>query len=116
MARGSAFSSGTRPVKRCTAYAVTGCDGPWRFLIIHQLPGMGHLLLRQLPLTPEFNAAVFCGLDAGTSSLADKAPLQLRQYANHLPQCADCRRVGIDRLRKRTELDAAMLEIIVSSS
>ena len=111
-----AFFIRQAPGKRCTAYAVTGCDGPWGFLIIYQLPGMGHLLLRQLPLTPEFHAAGFCGLDAGTGSLADKAPLQLRQYANHLPHCAACRRVGIDRLRKRTELDAAMLEIIVSSS
>jgi len=65
--------SGQRSVKRRAANAVTGCDGLWRFVIADQLPGTGHMLGRQFPLTPEFHTTGFCGLDAGTGSLADKA-------------------------------------------
>ena len=107
-----AVLAGQRPVKRCATNAVTGCNGLGRFVIVDQLPGMGYLLRRQFPLTPELHTAGFCGLNARPRSLADKAALQFRRYANHLPHRAACWRVSVDSVRKGAKLDAALLEVV----
>ena len=70
-----------------------------------QFPGVVDLLRREFSLAPEFHASAFRGLYPGAGPLTDKAALQFRQYANHLPHGAACRRLGVDCLRERTKLD-----------
>ena len=63
-------------------------------------------------LRPNLYAPALCGLDSGAGPLADKAPLQFDEGADHLPHGAACRRFGVDVLRKRTEFHALLFQVI----
>ncbi len=45
-------------------------------------------------------------------AFADKAAFQFREYADHLPHGAACRRVGVDCFREGTEGHAPVFQVI----
>ena len=73
---------------------------------------MRHLGREELWFAAESHAALLRGLDAGACALGDERALELGQDADHLPHGAARGGVRVDRLGKRAELHAALLELV----
>ena len=73
---------------------------------------MGQSVGGQLRLAPELHPALLRRLHSGAGALHDQRPFEFRQHADHLPHGATRRRLGVNRLREGTELDAALFEIV----
>jgi hypothetical protein len=101
---GCAESPGKRPVKRGAVHSQErGHIFAAMLSGVDQLPGVDFLLRRQFRFAPEFHASASRGLHSGAGPFADKATFQFRQYANHLPHGAACRRLSVDCLSQRTK-------------
>ena len=80
--------------------------------LVNQLPRMDEPVGGELHLPPEFHPALLRGLHSGAGALGNQGSFKLRENADHLPHGAACRRLRVDCLGERPELDAALLEVV----
>src|SRR5271157_929331 len=101
-----------RAVKARTAYAYDLRRLGRRPASVDQLARMGQPVGRELRLAPEFHAPALRVLHSGPCPFDDQRQFIFGQNADQLPHDPARRRLGVDSLRERLELDALIFEVV----